>query len=122
MKTAATIVQMLIRFTSLILIVLGVLFWMDRALDLLPVHIIVGLVFVLLLWVLAFLGLRARVGPGSAFQVALWGAVALVLGMTQNRLLTDNAHWVIQALHLLVGVGTVGLAERLAARIKRVPA
>ena len=45
--------------------------------------------------------------------------VVLVLGMTQNRLLVDGAHSIIQVLHLLVGIAAIGLAESLAAKIKR---
>jgi len=42
-----------------------------------------------------------------------------VLGITQNRLLVDGARSIIQVLHLLVGIAGIGLAERLAAKIKR---
>ena len=48
-----------------------------------------------------------------------WSLVVLVLGITQNRLLVDGAHSIIQVLHLLVGIAGIGLAERLAAKIKR---
>ena len=41
-----------------------------------------------------------------------------VLGLTQTRLLTGSAHWLIEVLHLLVGVAAVGMAEGLAARVK----
>jgi hypothetical protein len=37
-------------------------------------------------------------------------------------LLTGDFHWIIQVLHLLVGLGAIGQAEGLAARIKRAPA
>ena len=46
MKTATTILQMLVRLAGLILIVLGVLFWTDHALTLVPVHTLVGFVLV----------------------------------------------------------------------------
>ncbi len=42
----------------------------------------------------------------------------VALGMTQDRLLVGDAHWVIQVLHLLVGLGGMGLAGALAARIR----
>jgi hypothetical protein len=42
-----------------------------------------------------------------------------ILGVTQSGLLPGDYHWVIQALHLAVGLGAIGLAEELARRIKR---
>ena len=118
MKSATTAVQMLIRLSGLILIVIGVLFWAGRT-TMLSTHVVTGLVFVLLLWVLAFLGLRSGAGAGLATLNLLFGLVVLVLGMTQNRLLVGSGHWTIQVLHLLVGVAAIGLAESLAAKIKR---
>lgn len=119
MKTATTVVQMLVRFTGLINIVLGVLFWTHHALTLIPVHMQVGYVFVLSLWVLALLAARAGVNPAFVGLVIVWGFLVSALGMTQDRPLVGNAHWVVQVLHLLVGMGAMGLAEGLAARIRQ---
>ncbi|HEV2176674.1 MAG TPA: hypothetical protein VGW33_05680 [Terriglobia bacterium] len=119
MKTATTVVQMMIRLFGLILIVLGILFWAGRSINLVPAHIWVGTAFVLLLWILAFMSLRVRGNAGLAVGAIVWGLVVMALGMTQVRLLTGSAHWVVQVLHLLVGLGAIGLAESLAARVKR---
>ena len=119
MKTATTVAQMLVRFTGLINIVLGVLFWTHHALTLIPVHMQVGYVFVLSLWVLALLAAPAGVNPAFVGLVIVWGFLVSALGMTQDRLLVGNGHWVVQALHLLVGMGAMGLAEGLAARIRQ---
>jgi hypothetical protein len=119
MKTATIVVQMLIRLSWLVLIVFGFLFWAGRALTLLPLHLIIGVFFALLLWVLAYLALRCGAGTGLAVLNILWSLVLLILGMTQNRLVTGSAHWTIQVLHLLVGVAAIGLAESLGARMKR---
>jgi hypothetical protein len=120
MKTATTIIQMLVRLAGLILIVLGVLFWTDHALTLLPVHMLVGFVLVFSLWALAILAARAGVHPGLVALAIVWGFIVPVLGLTQERLLPGDAHWVIQVLHLLVGLGAIGQTEGLAARIKGV--
>ncbi len=121
MKTAATAVQMLIRFVGLILIVLGVLFWTGHDLELIPVHIYIGLFFVLLLWTQSLLAARAKVGLGLAGVEIVWGVAVLGLGMMQGQLLPGKAHWVIQVLHLLLGAGAIGFAERVGARMKRAP-
>ncbi len=121
MKTAATVAQMLVRFTGVILILLGILFWTGSALTLIPVHMLLGLVLVLSLWTLAVLAARAGAPLGLVLLAAVWGLIVLILGVTQEQLLPGSAHWVIQALHLLIGLGAIGQSERLAAMIKAMP-
>src|SRR5919199_1583288 len=118
MKIATTVLQMLVRLSGLTLIVLGVLFWTGHALTLISVHMLVGFVFVLSLWALAVLAARADVHPAFVALAIAWGVIVPILGLTQQRLLPGEAHWVIQVLHLLVGLGAIGQAEGLAARIK----
>ena len=119
MRTAMTVIQMLIRLGGVIMIVLGLLFWTGNALALIPVHMLLGIVLVLLLWVLAGLAARAGAGAGIVALAVVWGLVVVALGMTQSRLLPGDFHWVIKLLHLLVGIAALGLAERLAAMVKR---
>ncbi len=124
MKTAITVAHWLVRLTGLIQIVLGVLFWTGNALTLIPVHMLSGFVLVLSVWTLAVLAAIAGVSRGFVVLVIVWGVIVLVLGLTQTQLLPGDFHWVIQVLHLLVGLGAIGQAEGLAARIKnlRTPA
>jgi hypothetical protein len=113
---------MLVRLIGLIMIVLGLLFWTGNALTLIPIHMLLGIVLVLLLWTLAVVAMRAGVQRGLVALAILWGLIVLALGMTQTQLLPGDAHWVIRVLHLLVGLGALGLAERLAANIKQAQA
>ncbi|HEX5438078.1 MAG TPA: hypothetical protein VFW98_13010 [Gemmatimonadaceae bacterium] len=124
MSRTTTIAQMLIRITGILLIILGLLFWSGHALGLIGLHMLLGLVLVVSLWVLAGVGARAGVGSGFVGLAIVWGVIVLVLGMTQARLLPGSAHWVIQALHLLVGLAAMGIGESLAKRIQaaRTPA
>jgi len=119
MKNAIVAVQMLIRLTGLIQLILGVFFWMGIAANLVQVHTAVGGLFVLLLWIMAILAIRSGTNKGLAISMIVWGAVVLGLGMTQVDLLPGSSHWVIEALHLLVGVAAIGQAEALGARLKR---
>jgi hypothetical protein len=119
MQTATTVAQWVVRATGVTQVVLGLLFWAGRALALVPAHMAIGLTFVLALWTLAFIAARAGAGRGAAALAALWGAAVLALGIGQGRLLPGPAHWVVKALHLLVGVAAMVLAARLAARVRR---
>ena len=118
MRYATTAALMVIRLTGLIQIVLGVLFWTGNARALIPVHMLVGFVLVLTLWILAVLATRAGVDPGFVALALLWGVLVLVLGLTQQRLLPGDGHWVIQVLHLILGLVAIGQGEELATRIR----
>ena len=119
MRTATTIIQMLVRGLGLIMIVLGLLFWTGNALNLIGLHMLLGMIVVLLLWALAIMAARSGLSLGLVALGLAWGLIVVSLGMTQNRLLPGDAHWVIKVLHLLVGIGALGIAERLAGSIKR---
>ena len=119
MRTATTIIQMLVRGLGLIMIVLGLLFWTGNALNLIGLHMLLGMILVLFLWALAIMAARSGISLGLVALGIAWGLIVVTLGMTQNQLLPGEAHWVIKVLHLLVGIVALGIAERLAGSIKR---
>ena len=112
---------MLARLDGVVMLILGGLFWTGNALALIPVHMLLGIVLVLTLWSLALIAARSGVQPGLVGFAIVWGFVVPILGMTQSGLLPGPAHWVIQVIHLLVGITAVGLADTLGgASLKRV--
>jgi hypothetical protein len=119
MKTTVTVLLTLVRIIGSIMIVLGVLFWTGNATALIPIHMLLGVTLVLLLWTLAVIGAVARVDVGLVAVALIWGLIVPILGVTQTRLLPGPAHWLIQTLHLLVGLVAIGLAGRLASAIRR---
>lgn len=118
MKTTATVLQILVRIIGTILIILGVVFWTGNATTLIPLHMLLGITLVLLLWALAILGAIAGVNLGLVAVALIWGLIVPILGLTQERLLPGSMHWIIQVVHLLVGLGAIGLADNLARLIK----
>ena len=114
MRGAATYLRMLTRLTGAIQIVLGVLFWSGYALSLISIHMLVGLTLVLGLWALSWLAAASGASLGSVVLAVAWGMVVPVLGLTQTQLLPGSDHWVIQVVHLLVGLGAIGMAELMA--------
>jgi hypothetical protein len=121
-KRLTTAAQMTVRASGLVLLVLGVIFWTGNLDSLHLLHILLGLLLVLGLWTLAAIAIRAHASVGIAVLALAWGVVLPVLGLTQVNLLTGGSHWVIQVVHLLVGLGAIGLAERLGMSIKAGPA
>lgn len=118
MNRVTTIAQTAIRVAAPIMLILGLLFWTDNALFLVPLHMMIGLLLVLALWTLALIAAISGVNLGLVALVVVWSLVMPTLGLTQQRLLPGSAHWLIQVLHLLVGVGAIALGERLARSIK----
>src|SRR5438067_12391264 len=121
MKTPVTIARMLVRVCGVVLVVLGLLVWFgDAPRGLVPVHILLGIVLVLALWALAFFGARAGVGRGLVAAAVVWGLLTVWLGQAQDSLLPDpSMHWIVQLLHLIVGMGAIGLGEAIGGRATR---
>jgi len=118
MRTTATVLRMWVRVTGVIMIVLGLLFWSGNVERLVPLHMLIGITLVLALWGLAVIGAMVRVSMGLVMVSLVWGLIVPVLGVTQTRLLPGSAHWLIQVLHLLVGLGAINLAMTLSRQIK----
>jgi hypothetical protein len=110
---------MTLRISGVLLILLGLAIWTGRADAIIPVHEFLGFVLVLSLWTLSYFGARAGVPRGIVIAAVAWGLIAPILGLTQANLLTNNWHWVIQVLHLLVGLAAIGTGEGLVLRMRR---
>jgi len=120
MTTFDRMTMLIIRITGIFQVLLGIVFWTGNVLPLIPLHMLVGAIFVISLWVL---GIRAGVkgaGAGRAALVTGWGVLVLAFGMVQAQILPGPYHWIIRTLHLLVGIAAMALADRLSRRMKSV--
>ena len=118
MRSTITGLQMGIRVVGVVQLALGLLFWTGNALGLVDLHQLLGILLVLGLWTQAALAHRAGVPAGLVAAAAVWGLVVPIVGLTQRELFPGSAHWVIQVVHLLLGIGLLALAENLAIRAK----
>ena len=118
MRSAITGIQMFVRVAGVIQILLGLAFWTGNALGLVDLHQLLGILLVLALWTQAALAQRAGVPAGMVAGAAVLGLLVVIVGLAQQSLLPGSAHWVIQVIHLLLGLGLLGLAENLATRAK----
>jgi len=113
------IASIVLRVCGVLALILGILFWTGNALNLIPIHMLLGILVVLSLWVI---GVGQAFSNGGSWPLAasalLVGLLALVLGMTQSSLLAGSFHWVIQVIHLLLGVLAVGIGQISAARAR----
>ena len=101
------------RIAMAVQIILGIGFWSGHWSGLVNVHMAVGALFVLSLWVIA--GRAIPRAKGLAAFALLWGVVILGFGMMQQSILVGDLHWIIRVLHLAIGVAAMPIAERLSA-------
>lgn len=119
----AKIASWVVRLGGLVMIVLGLLFWSGNALTLKNEHEMLGVLVVLALWTLAFIALRKGVNIGLVVGGLVLGVVVIAFGMGQESLMNGATRAVsetIKVIHLLLGLGLIGLGEVFAARIRRI--
>jgi len=111
-----------VRVGVLIELALGILFWTGNADSLQIVHIVIGIAVVLSLWTLGITqGLQGG-SFGLALATFVVGFLLVLVGLFQTRWLIGSNHWVIQVIHLLLGLSAIGLAEMIGGRYRRMTA
>jgi hypothetical protein len=113
-QTAATV----IRITGILQLLMGILIWMGGFPMLVPIHMLIGFVFVIAMWILGFRAMSARVASGLAGVLIAWGAIVVAFGMTQAQLWPGPNHAAIQALHVVVGLMAMGLSDMVAKKLR----
>jgi hypothetical protein len=115
---AVRIIQWVAGLAGLGALALGLLFWIAQVDDI-NIHMLFGLTVALALLVLSIMMVATR-------GMRLLGAVGIVyafilpvFGLTQSGILIGSLHWLIQAAHLLVGLGALALAGIMATRYIR---
>jgi hypothetical protein len=116
---AVSIAQMVVRITGTIQLLMGFVIWPGIAGFLIPVHILLGLVLVIALLTLAYLANRSGISAGLVILTVVWALALPVVGFTQENLLPETGHWIIQVVHLLLGIGAIGIGELLGAQIHK---
>ncbi|MGI9057935.1 MAG: hypothetical protein ACR2H5_05110 [Ktedonobacteraceae bacterium] len=114
MITTRTI-QIIAGVAGLGALTLGLLFWIAN-IDLLNIHMLLGLIVALTLLVMSIIAVSTR-------GMRIWGIVGIVyavivpiFGLRQATLLIGDLHWLIQVLHILVGIGAIVLTGMMGTR------
>ena len=119
MRAATLGLRWVVRLTGLLQLAVGLAFWSGNLLQLLQFHQLDGLLFTLAFLAVVVLAAIVRVGLGPILLGLVCVVVVPVLGVMQARILNgpDDPHWIVQVLHLVVGVGAIGVADRLAGAV-----
>ena len=107
---------MFMRVAALLQVVVGIALWTGHWYGFVSVHRTIGVLFVLALWIIAILALTQRRAAGLAAFAILWGLLVAALGFMQQGILIGDYHWVVRVLHLVIGLASMPIAERLAPR------
>jgi hypothetical protein len=113
----ARILQIIVGIAGLCALVLGLLIWIANS-DLTDIHILFGLLVTLGLLVMSIIALTARGLRILGLAGIVYAIILLVFGESQSNLLAGNLHWLIQALHTLIGIGAIVLTGALGARYR----
>ncbi|MGE5217531.1 MAG: hypothetical protein ACM3SP_11070 [Chloroflexota bacterium] len=115
-RTASVVLSL----AGILALILGLFFWSGSALNLISMHMLLGLLAVGALWVIGIAQALSKGGSWTLAAVALIvGAITAGLGMIQSSLLVGGSHWVIQLVHLVLGIATIGLGHIGAARHRK---
>lgn len=116
------IALMVLRVTVLVNLILGIIFWTGNADNLQLLHIILGLIAVVSLFTIGIAqGLRGG-SFGMALATFVVGFLLAFVGLFQTRWLTGSNHWIIQVIHLILGLAAIGLGERIGSQYRRMTA
>jgi thiamine transporter ThiT len=119
---AAKYMDYLIRVAGAAALIMGFAFWAGKLTGLVTLHEAFGAGVVLGVWALSILAFRKGVSVGLIAGAALWGVLTVVVGISQTQLLVGEFHWVVQVIHLLVGLGAIAMGAILARAVRRISA
>jgi len=114
------IASAVLSLAGLLALLSGIAFWSGIGLNLLALHMLLGLLAVGALW---------TIGVGQAFSSAgswtiavsalILGIVTITIGLYQSSLWVGAFHWIIEVIHLTLGILTIGLGHMGAARHRK---
>jgi hypothetical protein len=114
------IASIVLSLAGLLALILGLLFWTGTGLNWVSMHMLLGLLAVGALWLIGIAQAFAKDGSWILAVCALIvGAAIVVLGIIQSSLLLGDLHWIVQLVHLFLGILTIGVGHMAVARYRK---
>jgi hypothetical protein len=113
LRNATALALWTARGAAVVLLALGVYIWTGGVDELITVHVVVGVLLVLCLWTIAAIAASSGVSVRVVGVAVVWSFVAVLLGLTQDGLVTGEWHWTIQVLHLVIAMAMVAWCQVL---------
>lgn len=108
-----------VRIAGLAALILGVLLWRGMMAGSVNLHMSLGGLVAAVLAILALWAIVARVRVPMAAVSLVWAAATVYVGFMQANWLPGSRHWIVDTIHLLLGIGAMGMAEALGGAITR---
>lgn len=120
MARIAPIFSGIVRYGGTLTLILGLFLWTGNFDSLKSYHMLLGIIVVVALWLLAAAyAMSGKANIGVIIAAIILGLAQALLGMTQESMLPTTGHWVIQVLHLLLGIGIIGTGESISMAMKK---
>lgn len=114
------IASVVLTLAGVLALISGLFFWTGTVLNLVSMHMLLGFLAVAALWVVAIGQAFSKAGSWIIAACALLvGALTIVIGLYQVSLMVGPSHWVIEVIHLALGILTIGLGHMAAARYRK---
>ena len=114
----SSILPMVIRIAGVIQLLLGIIVWTGND-SLIMIHMLIGTIFTIALFILTYQAYRAGVVRWLVALAAVWALVLPIWGATQEKIFPESYFWVSQILHVLCGIGAIGLGEMMAVKMRK---
>jgi len=118
MTTTVRIVQWITGIVGLGALVLGLMFWIAH-IDLISLHRLLGFIVAIGLLVMSLIAVSTRGMRVLGLVGVVYAFILPVFGLTQQTLLVGDLHWLIQTIHMLLGIGALALAGIMGTRYVR---
>ena len=106
-----------IRATAVLTLLLGIVIWTGRRVPWTSAHMGLGVLVGILLIAIGVAVTRSTGRIGATLIAVAWLVILVAYGIGHTRVLPGDAHWVAQVVHVLLGLATIGVAERMARRV-----
>ncbi len=116
MNASIKALRWILRIAFLLALAIGVALWTGHGFTLLRFHMWLGFLAAFDLLALVVYGFLSRINPALPIIALLWAIALPVIGIAQMKIMLGPNHWVIEVVHLILGLGAIGLGEALSKR------
>ncbi|HEX4168828.1 MAG TPA: hypothetical protein VHZ55_25475 [Bryobacteraceae bacterium] len=113
MTSSILVFRWILRIGFLLSLILGVVLWTGHGTAYLRLHMWVGFLITFDLLLLVVLSFLSGVRPALPLISLIWAIALPVIGIAQLNIMPGSSHWVIQVVHVVFGLGAIGLGEVL---------
>ena len=118
MSRIVLVLLWLLRISGVLALAIGIALWTGHGYQYLKLHMWLGFIVTFDLLLLAIVAMLARVQPILTLVAVVWAASVPVLGIAQMRIVPGSNHWIIEVVHLILGLGAIAFGESLSKRAR----